>query len=127
MSEAFSVTNLTQGKPPRLPFARIKESILGKKYIMSLVFAGDARMKRLNQIYRKKNTVPNVLSFPINKKEGEIFINLKKAAKDADKYKKSYNKFVGFLFVHAILHLKGCEHGIEMEKEEEKICRKFNL
>jgi len=127
MIEEFSITNLTKGKPPRLPFAQIKEYSVGKKYSVSLVFAGDKRTLKLNKTYRTKNTIPNILSFPIDDKEGEIFINLNQARKDAIVYKKSYNKFVGLLFVHGLLHLKGFLHGKQMEKEEEKILRKFNL
>jgi len=127
MNETFSITNLTKGKPPRLPFVQIKEHIIGKKYLLSLVFAGDTRTRKLNLTYRKKNKVPNILSFPIEKNEGEIFINLRQAKKDAPKYKKSYNKFIGLLFVHGLLHLKGFGHGKQMEKKETEILNKFGL
>jgi len=121
MNESFSITNLTKGKPPRLPFVRIKEHSVGKKHFVSLVFAGDTRMTKLNKTYRGKNTIPNVLSFAIDNKEGEIFINLNQAKKDATAYKKSYNKLVGLLFVHGLLHLKGFHHGENMEKKENEI------
>ena len=92
----------------------IKDHILGKKYEISLVFAGNNLMKNLNRIYRKKPRSADVLAFPLSKNEGEIFIN---------KIKK--NKTV-YLFIHAILHLKGYKHGKKMEEVEKKLTKKFN-
>ena len=110
-----------------MPFARMKEEILGKRYRLSLVFAGDALSRSLNKRYRKKDKVANILSFPMDKKEGEIFINLKEARKDAPLFKKSYNAFVAHLFIHGCLHLKGLAHGSKMEALEKSTLRKFGL
>ncbi|MFC1720820.1 rRNA maturation RNase YbeY [Patescibacteria group bacterium] len=128
MNENFSIKNTTRQKTPPnagLSFVQIKEQVLGKKYNLSLVFIGDALSRKLNKEYRNKDKATNILSFPVSEEEGEIFINLKQAHKDASKFKKRYNKFVAYLFVHGVLHLKGFDHGDEMEKEEEKIMRKF--
>jgi len=32
----------------------------------------------------------------------------------------SYSKFIKYLFIHGLLHLKGFEHSSIMEKEEKK-------
>src|SRR3989344_5266868 len=63
----FTITKTIKGNPPRLPFMHIKNKVLGEKYHLSLVFAGKAVMKKLNQKYRKKDYLPNVLSFPLSK------------------------------------------------------------
>jgi len=105
----------------------MKEAVLGKKYELSLVFVGDAISRRLNKKYRKKDKATNILSFPLTKDNGEIFINLKIAKKDAPKFEKSYNNFVKFLFIHGCLHLKGFEHGVGMEKMEEKFSKEFDF
>lgn len=91
----------------------IKNHILGEKYELSLVFAKNELMKKLNTIYRGKNKPTNVLSFPLTKNEGEIFINQKN------------KKETPLLFIHALLHLKKYKHGEKMEKEEEKLLKKF--
>src|ERR1035437_553869 len=125
--ESFAVKNTTKGKAPVLPFERIKNAVLGKSYDLSLVFVGDAVSKKLNYIYRQKNKPTNILSFPLSKKEGEIFINLKLARAEANKIGKKYANYVGFLFIHGLLHLKGYDHGKTIEGLEEKYLKRFTL
>ncbi len=116
-----------KGKLPRLPFLKIKESVVGEKYDLSLVFIGSTRSKTLNKKYRGKNKPANILSFPLEKDEGEIFIDLTEAMRTAKNFDRKYENFVGFLFIHGLLHLKGFSHGSKMEDEEIKIRKKFNL
>ena len=116
---------MTKDTLPRLSFAEIKDDILGKKYNLSLVFCGNRKSKELNKKYRNKDYTPNVLSFPLDKETGEIFINPHVAKKEAKKFGKSYKNLVGLLFIHASLHLKGMEHGSRMDKTEEKFFNKF--
>jgi len=118
----FSITNFTKSKSPvsELLFIKIKERILGKKYELSLVFVGDKRAASLNKKYRNKNYVPNVLSFPIDEKSGEIFINLNQLKKEKEKFKMNFTEITKFMFIHSCLHLKGYGHGSEMEKIEQK-------
>lgn len=126
MIETFSIKNKTKGRLLSLPFAKIKEEILGQKYDLSLVFIGDIRSRKLNLKYRNKNKVANILSFPLSNVDGEIFINPNKAKKDAPRFEKSYNKFVLYLFIHGCLHLKGLGHGKKMDREELKLLKKFS-
>jgi len=51
----LSLTNLTRSELPRLPFRKITEKILSKKYSLSVVFTGNKRAARLNKKYRGKN------------------------------------------------------------------------
>ncbi|MGB3922077.1 MAG: rRNA maturation RNase YbeY [Minisyncoccia bacterium] len=104
-----------------IPFERLKRSVLGKDFELSLVFADDKLSRRLNRIYRGKNKPANVLSFPLSKKSGEIFIDLITAEKEAPRYGLSYRDFVKLLFVHGLLHLKGMRHGRKMERTEKKL------
>ncbi len=126
-AELFSVTNMTKDRMPVLPFLQFKERILGKTYELSLVLVGDARSQTLNRIYRKKTYIPNVLSFPLDKKHGEIFLNLKQARREHKARGESYEYFVALLVVHAMLHLKGMAHGSTMEKKEEQTLAKFAI
>ena len=112
---------------PRLPYERMKDAILGKKYELALVFVGGVRAQSLNQKYRNKSYVPNVLSFPLSKAIGEIYIAPSVAKREAKKYNMTHDGYVGYLFIHGLLHLKGYHHGATMEKAEKKYVRLYNL
>lgn len=125
--ENFSITNKTHSKIPAVPFAIIKNGILGKNYNLSLVFIGEKKSKKLNLIYRSKNKPTNILSFPLGKNQGEIFIALKLSKKQAKNFDKKPDNFVAFLFIHGLLHLKGMKHGSRMDKAEAVLQKKFNV
>lgn len=108
-----------------IPFTRIKSAVLPKGYELSLVFTDKAHSRRLNKSYRGKDKPTNVLSFPLSPKSGEIFIDLDTAKKEAPEFGMDFRKFVGYLFIHGVLHLKGMDHGSPMEKAEEKLLKKF--
>jgi|SRR3989344_1844112 len=98
------ITNLTRFKPPRVNWKKFKNKILGASYDLSLVFAGSKEMARMNKIYRGKNKPANVLAFPLGVNFGEIFINLPLARKE-----------LVFLYIHALLHLKGFKHDTQKQ------------
>jgi rRNA maturation RNase YbeY len=124
---SFFITKLTKDRVPSLPFLALKEKVLGKKYSLSLVVIGDKRSQSLNLAYRNKSYTPNVLSFPITKDAGEIFLNLKQAQREHRKREESYEYFVALLFIHSMLHLIGSRHGSTMEKTEQVLLKKFNI
>lgn len=124
--QTTSVTRMTKGKLPRLPFSHLKDAILGKKYELSIVFATPAVSRKLNKEYRGKDYPTNILSFPLSKTSGELVISLSTVRRDAPKFEKSYPKFLCFLMIHGMLHLKGFEHGSTMERQEELFSKKFN-
>ncbi|MFO0718790.1 MAG: rRNA maturation RNase YbeY [Candidatus Paceibacterota bacterium] len=123
----FSIINKTKGKLPRLPFAQMKDAVLGKKYTVSLVFIGKTTAKKLNFQYRKINKPTDILSFSLSKNEGEIFINPNKARAKAKEFGRKYDNYLAFLFIHGLYHLKGLDHGEDMEKAEAKTRRVFNI
>ncbi len=112
---------------PTLPYAEMKDAILGKSYMLSLTFVGERKAQSLNKQYRNAAYVPNVLSFPLTKEMGEIFITPKVAAKEAHKYDMTPKGYIGYLFIHGLLHLKGYPHGDTMEKLEKKFTTQFKL
>ena len=89
----------------------MKDQILGKGYELSLVFCGKALSQKLNNSYRGKDYPTNVLSFPISKSAGEIFINLSKLGEFS----------VVELFIHGLFHLNGMQHGRKMEEAEKAL------
>ena len=125
MEENFSVINQTKGKLPSLPFLLIKEDILGKKYNLSLVFISKNKSKYLNNKYRGKNNPTNILSFPLSKNEGEILICPDVVKTELKKFSRTYRQLLRFLVIHGLLHLKGMEHSVTMEKAEEKYDQKY--
>ncbi|MDO8520615.1 MAG: rRNA maturation RNase YbeY [bacterium] len=126
----FHVTKLTMKKGggiPTLPFLRMKECVLGKHYALSLVVAGDAYARKLNRLYRKKSYIPNVLAFPLERGVGEIILSMAQAKRECAVREASFRFFVALLFVHALLHLKGCRHGRIMERQERALLSKFHI
>lgn len=122
----FSIQN-TARSYPRLPYEAIKNDILGSRYDLSLAFVGRVRARAYNEAYRKKTYVPNVLSFPLTKTAGEIIITPTVAKQEAKKFGMTANGYIGFLFIHGCLHLKGLDHGDTMDKAEQTYCRKYHL
>jgi rRNA maturation RNase YbeY len=112
---------------PTLPFEAMKDAVLGKKYTLTLISIGKARAQKLNKAHRGATYVPNVLSFPLDDMTGEIYITPLVAMKECKKFNLTPNGYIGFLFIHGLLHLKGLPHGDTMDKAEKKLMSKFNL
>jgi len=117
----ISITNLTKQTTPKISYKKISDHILGKDFDLSLVFAGDKRMRTLNKKWRKKDKIANTLSFPYSKKDGEIFLNINPSKNLRTGYKNTL-----YLFIHSLLHLKGFKHGTKMEEEQNKYFKKFS-
>lgn len=114
-----------RGIIPNLPFLAIKEKILGKSYSLTIIFCTPAESKLRNKTYRDKDYPTNILSFPLEKNEGEIYISLSTARKDAQNFDMPYQKFLHLLVIHGVLHLKGHDHSSTMEKLEDSYLNKF--
>jgi rRNA maturation RNase YbeY len=114
-----------RGPVPALPFEKMARKILGARYELSLVICGDLLARRMNTTYRKKTYSPNVLSFPLSENEGEIFLNVRKADREAKCFGTTFPDRIALLFVHGCFHLKGLRHGRIMESEEQRILRAF--
>lgn len=133
----FAVLNKSKSKPPvsGLLLKKIKQKILGGKFNLSVVLADDALISKLNRQYRKKNKTTNVLSFLLEKNTGEIFLNPKLIKQEVSVYNTSYKNLFLYIYLHALLHLKGHEHGPAMTRQESswaktlgvKIPKKFVL
>jgi probable rRNA maturation factor len=125
--ERFSITNKTHSSVPAVRFDVMKKAVLGEKYSLSLVFIGEKKSAELNNSYREKNKPTNILSFPLDKNNGEIFITLSLTRKEAELFERKPDNFVAFLFIHGLLHLKGMKHGSTMEEAEKKLRKKFGV
>jgi rRNA maturation RNase YbeY len=111
----------------RLPFDEMAQAVLPKGYQLSLVICGDSLAQKMNAVYRKKTYKPNVLSFPLSKSEGEIFLNVRKAEREARSMKISAKARLAHLFVHGCFHLAGLDHSDKMDALELKVLKKFGF
>lgn len=125
--DTVTITSTVKKYPKQHPYEAIKRKVLGAKYQLSLAFVGTKKAKDLNQTYRKKSYSPNVLSFPLDDKNGEIVICPLVTAKEAKGFGLSPDGYIAFLFIHGLLHLKGLDHGDTMDKQEQKYLKFFNI
>ncbi len=112
---------------PTWPYEAMKNAVLGKSYLLSLSFVGATRAQQFNMQYRKKDYVPNVLSFPLDDTTGEIIICPQVAKSEAKKFDLTVDGYIAYLFIHGCVHLKGHDHGDTMDKLERKFMRQFKV
>ena len=110
--------NFTKKTPPKIPYEKIKNAVLGEAYDLSLAFIGSTRSRRLNRERRGKDKAANVLSFPYSKKDGELLLDLN--------FAKTKERAL-VLFIHGLFHLKGMDHSSKMEKREMRIRNMFRI
>lgn len=115
------VEDTTKSNLPNLPFAKVCELCLPPDYELSLVFVDNKKSHELNLAYRQKDKPTNILSFPLDHLNGEIFIDLEYTKTEAKKLGREFDEYLLFLFIHGVLHLKGMTHGSKMESEEQKL------
>ena len=125
-NETLSIVNHTKGKLPRLPFANMKDVILGKRYDLSISFVTPHTSQELNRTHRGKDNPTNILSFELTKKSGELVIEPRRVKRDAVAFDMDFKNFLGFLLIHGMLHLKGMQHGSTMERQEKKFLKIFS-
>jgi probable rRNA maturation factor len=126
-SVKVSIKQQSKGKLPSLPFQILKDTVLGKGYELSIVSATKSTSRALNKRFRGKDRPTNILSFPLTPKSGELVIHLPTAKKDAPAFGLPIKKFLGYLIIHGMLHLKGMQHSSKMESKEKSISARFGF
>ena len=127
---SFVLINNTRGslkQIERLPLQKFSKAILGAKYDLSLTFVTSKEIKTLNKKYRNINKPTDILSFPLEKKAGQIVMNTVSAREESKNFDMEYIPFIQFLFIHGCLHLKGMTHGSRMESKERLFLKKFKI
>lgn len=98
---------------------------------VSVVLADDAAVHALNREYRGVDRPTDVLSFSQREGEGadpndpilgDIVISLDRVAAQAADYGHSFDRELGFLTVHGVLHLLGWDH--QQPGEEQRMMAK---
>ena len=103
---------------------------------ISVMFTDNDGIRVLNAQHRGIDRATDVLSFPMLEYDddgemfddpgdiedelclGDIVISLERAAEQAEEYGHSFEREVGFLTVHSMLHLLGYDHMTEDEEKE---------
>lgn len=131
-----------------LQFAAKKENINDEAEI-SINFVTNKEIQEINRDYRGKDTPTDVISFAMQESVegeleiidedmdipetlGDIIISIEKAKEQAEEYNHSYERELGFLAVHGLLHLLGYDHMNEQDEKkmfarQEEILGEFGL
>lgn len=116
----IEINNLTTVSVDEEFLKRVAKKVLKsenrKEIDLSIVFVGEARMRKLNKKYRGKNKVTDVLSF--GQGLNEIVVCLREIKKNAKIYDSTFKKELARVLIHAILHLSGYNHKEMQDKEE---------
>ena len=107
-------------------FSALAQKTLGDRYDLSLVVCGNALTRSFNKKFRGKDKPANILTFPLDKHTGEIFINSQSLAREAREWNTTEKKYALFLFYHGLLHLKGLSHKT-MESREDAFKKKLGI
>ncbi len=114
---------------------------------VSVSFVTNSEIRSLNKVYRNKDSVTDVLSFPLTDSDGtmetnaetgfimlgDIVISIETAVKQANIYGHSLDREIGFLTVHSMLHLLGYDHETSplderiMREKEEAVLEKLGI
>ena len=114
---------------------------------VSVSFVSNAEIRRLNKSFRNKDSVTDVLSFPLTSEDGtieidaengyvmlgDVVISIETAVKQANLYGHSLSREIGFLTVHSMLHLLGYDHETSplderiMREKEEAVLEKLGI
>jgi probable rRNA maturation factor len=91
-------------------------------YDISIVLVTEEKMKALYAMYKRINRVTDVLSFFYGKSEedthpqGELYICLSQALRQARRYRVSPVQEVARLVIHGFLHIYGYDHQKKHER-----------
>lgn len=113
---------------------------------ISVRFVDNAMIRALNAKYRSIDAETDVLSFPLGENGvydvnpstgayllGDIVISVEKAVEQANEYGHSFDREIGFLTVHSMLHLLGYDHvnggleAVRMREKEERVLTQLGL
>ncbi|MBP3951295.1 rRNA maturation RNase YbeY [Bacillus suaedae] len=107
---------------------------------VSVTFVSEERIQALNAEYRGKDQPTDVISFALNDEVegelvilddvpnmlGDIIISVSHIKQQAEEYGHSFERELGFLTVHGMLHLLGYDHMTDAE-EKDMFSRQENI
>jgi len=126
----IEVNNLTRSKISEAFLKKAAEMVLKgekqQKKDLSVALVSSKRAAELNKIYRKKDTIANVLSFPGPELGlGEVVICPREVRKEAKKYGMIFEQALAWMCIHGTLHLLGYDH--EKKREAKRMEQKERM
>ena len=112
---------------------------------ISVTFTDNAGIRELNRQYRDKDIDTDVLSFPMGENGvydvdmetdakilGDVVISMENARDQAERFGHSFQREVGYLTAHSVLHLLGYDHidnleKVRMREKEELVMEQLGL
>lgn len=107
----------------RACIASLKEQEFDEGAEVSVLLVDDQRIHEINLEHRGIDRATDVLSFPLGEdgeydlnpetellQLGDVVISLERAAAQAEEYGHSFEREVGYLTVHSLMHLLGYDH-----------------
>ncbi|MBS4028027.1 MAG: rRNA maturation RNase YbeY [Ignavibacteriales bacterium] len=97
---------------------------------ISVVFVGEAYMRTLNRKYFHSSKGTDVISFRLNegkKIEGEIYVCLDQAQRQAPRFGQTFTNEVARLVIHGTLHLLGYDDQTDFQRAAMKSKEDFYL
>jgi probable rRNA maturation factor len=87
---------------------------------INIILVDNDYIQNLNKTYRHKDTPTDVLTFDDNTDNylGDVFISMDKVEEQRVSYEHSFERELGFLTCHGLLHTLGYDH---LTKEDEEI------
>ena len=134
----FKVTNEIKALIKKCALAALKYMEFRTDVEISVVLTDNEEIRTLNNMHRSIDRATDVLSFPMFEYDengeiiedyaefnevgdillGDIVISLERADEQAKEYGHSFEREVGFLTVHSMLHLLGYDHMTPEDEEE---------
>lgn len=92
---------------------------------VSVAVVDEAKIRALNATYRQVDAVTDVLSFPDGSTDldtgvvllGDVVLCARRAKEQADQFGHSFERELGYLTCHSVLHLLGYDH-VDSEADE---------
>ena len=148
--DKLSIDDALQELVQKVAIKALEYENFDKKSEISVLFVDDEQIREINNDFRKIDSSTDVLSFPMLSFDGtkviesvgdsylgtvvlgDIVISLERAKAQAEEYGHSFEREVGFLVCHSVLHLLGYDHEEESEREvmrkkEEEILESMSL
>ena len=130
----------------RACIASLKEQGFDEGAEVSVLLVDDERIHGINLEHRNIDRATDVLSFPLGENGeydlnpetellqlGDVVISLERAAAQAEEYGHSFEREVGYLTVHSVMHLLGYDHvnggkeAVLMRDHEETVMEMLGL
>ena len=91
-------------------------------YDVNVIFTSDIHLSNLKKEFFSEDQWTDVIAFPLQRDskyiEGEIYISIPTAKKNANLFKEPYKKELGRLIIHGSLHLLGIEDKSTEQKKK---------